>query len=101
QAMLRKSLDALVNLDLSLAYEVIRADDEVDEINRDMYGTTEQCIQEKPDRVYSYIHLLGVSRYLERIADYASNIAEDVIYLVEGQIVRHHTDEFRRTFEQS
>jgi phosphate transport system protein len=91
QAMLHKSLDALVNLDASLAYEVIRADDDVDAINREMYGQTQVCIQREPARVDSYIRLLGVSRHIERIADHASNIAEDVIYLTEGTIVRHRT----------
>lgn len=93
QAMLHKSLDALVNLDVLAASEVIAADDEVDEINRAMYVSTEKCIRQDPESAYSYIHLLGVSRYIERIADHASNIAEDVIYLVEGRIVRHHANE--------
>ena len=95
QSMLHKSLDALVNLDVAAAYEVIAADDEVDAINRDMYVRTEECIRKQPDETYSYIHLLGISRYIERIADHASNIAEDVIYLVEGRIVRHHPNEDR------
>lgn len=93
QAMLHKSLDALVNLDVASANEVIAADDEVDAINREMYVRTEECIRDHPDATYSYIHLLGVSRYIERIADHASNIAEDVIYLVEGRIIRHHASE--------
>ncbi|MBM3289406.1 MAG: phosphate signaling complex protein PhoU [Candidatus Hydrogenedentes bacterium] len=92
-SMLHKSLDALVNLDVTAANEVIAADDEVDAINRDMYVRTEKCIREHPEAAYSYIHLLGVSRYIERIADHASNIAEDVIYLVEGRIIRHHSSE--------
>lgn len=97
QAMLQKSLHALVDLDAVLAYEVIRADDEVDAINREMYGRVEERIRAEPSRVSSYIHLLGVSRHLERIADHASNIAEDVIYLIEGNIVRHRTEEYRPT----
>jgi len=96
QDMLHKSLDALVNLDASLAYEVILADDEVDAINEHMYGQVEKAIQQEPDRVDSYINLLGISHNIERIADHASNIAEDVIYLLEGRIVRHRAEEFRR-----
>ncbi|NUM52033.1 MAG: phosphate signaling complex protein PhoU [Candidatus Hydrogenedentes bacterium] len=95
QTMLHKSLDALVNLDVAAANAVIAADDEVDAINRDMYVSTERCIREQPEAAYSYIHLLGVSRYIERIADHASNIAEDVIYLVEGRIIRHHANELQ------
>ncbi len=95
QAMLHKSLDALVNLNPALAYEVIAADDEVDAMNRDMYGLIEKCIRGDPARVDTYIHLLGISRHIERIGDHASNIAEDVIYLIEGKIVRHRTEQYK------
>jgi len=95
QAMLHKSLDALVQLDAALAYEVIQADDEVDAINREMYGQIEECIQRDPVRVDTYIHLLGIAHHIERIGDHASNIAEDVIYLIEGTIVRHRTEEYK------
>ena len=94
-SMLHKSLDALVNLDVTAAQQVIAADDEVDAINRDMYVRTEECIRNHPEAAYSYIHLLGVSRYIERIADHASNIAEDIIYMVEGRIIRHHAGEMQ------
>jgi phosphate transport system protein len=96
QSMLNRSLDALVNLEAPLAYAIIREDDEVDAINREMYGQIQECIRKNPERVNSYIHLLGVSRLIERIADHASNIAEDVIYLVEGKIVRHHTEDYKQ-----
>jgi phosphate transport system protein len=96
QQMLHKSLDALINLDPELAYAVITADSEVDAINREMYGQIEECIRGDASRVNSYIHLLGVSRHIERIADHASNIAEDVIYLTEGKILRHHIEEYKR-----
>ncbi|MBI5091315.1 MAG: phosphate signaling complex protein PhoU [Candidatus Hydrogenedentes bacterium] len=96
QQMLHKSLDALISLDAGLAYDVITADNEVDAINREMYGQIEECIRRDSGRVNSFIHLMGVSRHIERIADHASNIAEDVIYLVEGRILRHHIGEYRR-----
>jgi len=95
QAMLHKSLDALVNLNPAWAYEVIAADDEVDAMNRDMYGLIEKSIRGDPARVDTYIHLLGISRHIERIGDHASNIAEDVIYLIEGKIVRHRTEQYK------
>ncbi len=95
QDMLHRSLQALVNLDAALAYDVIIADDEVDAINAQMYGGVELGIMKEPARVNSYIHLLGISRHIERIADLASNIAEDVIYLVEGEIVRHRIEEYK------
>lgn len=96
QSMLHKSLDALVNLNARAAFQVIAEDDEVDAINRQVYGLIEQGVRKSPERVDSLIHMLGISRHIERIADHASNIAEDVIYLVEGKIVRHHTEDFLR-----
>jgi phosphate transport system protein len=90
RAMLKNSLDALVNLDLDLANGVCIADDKVDEANRKMYQQVMQAIRKKPDQLEAYINMLSVSRYLERIADHTTNIAQDVIYLMEGEIVRHH-----------
>ena len=80
---------ALVNLDVDLAYRVITMDDEVDQIKNDAYDKIKQAIQDLPERVGFYINLLLISRHLERLADHATNIAEEVIYLVEGEIFRH------------
>jgi phosphate transport system protein len=87
--MLRMSLDSLVNLDVDLAYKVITMDDEVDQIKREAYDKIKQAIRELSERVGYYINLLLISRHLERISDHATNIAEEVIYLVEGEIYRH------------
>ena len=87
--MLKMSLDALVNLDVDLAYKVITMDDEVDQIKKDAYDKIKQAIQELPERVGYYINLLLISRHLERLGDHSTNIAEEVIYLVEGEIFRH------------
>ena len=95
EAMLRESLDALVNLDADLAYKVCLSDDEVDEINRDIYDKIKEVIKVHPDRVSYLINLLLISRHLERIADHATNIAEEVIYMVEGEISRHRKDIFK------
>ena len=95
EAMLRESLDALVNLDADLAYKVCLSDDEVDEINRDIYDKIKEVIKAHPDRVAYLINLLLISRHLERIADHATNIAEEVIYMVEGEISRHRNDMFK------
>ena len=93
--MLKRALDAFVEQDVHIAHEVIALDDEVDAINRHMYQQVEDGIRRTPERVDSLIHLLGVSRHIERIGDHASNIAEDVIYLIEGTIVRHRTEEYK------
>jgi phosphate transport system protein len=92
--MLRKSLDALVSLDANLAREVCAADDQVDALNREAYLQVEESIRRHPDKMEPLIHLLSVSRHLERIADHATNIAEDVIYMCEGQIVRHQSEDY-------
>jgi phosphate transport system protein len=88
-SMLRKSLDALVSLDSKLAREVLEQDDEVDRIHESMYSNVIQAIKEDPERLEQYIHLINISRTLERIADYTVNISEDVLYISGGDIVRH------------
>jgi phosphate transport system protein len=95
QSMLKKSLDSLVNMDADLAWEVGAADDEVDAINRDMYLQVQDGIRKNIDRMECLIHLLQTSRHLERIADHATNIAEDVIYMINGEIVRHHAEDYK------
>ncbi len=89
QAMFKKSLDALVNLDLDEAFLVLTLDDEVDQIYRTIYYDVTSLIRQFPDRVEYLINLLLISRYLERIADHATNIAEEVVYMIEGEIIRH------------
>lgn len=89
QIMLRNSLDAMVNMKETLAHEVLASDDEVDQIHLEMYKTIEATIQKEPKHTDLYIRIMSVSRNLERIADYATNIAEDVIYMIRGKIIRH------------
>ncbi len=95
QSMLRKSLDALVNMDPELAYEVCAADDEVDAMNCRMFQIVQDEIRAHIEKAESLIHLLSVSRHLERVADHATNIAEDVIYMMEGKIVRHKAEDYK------
>jgi phosphate transport system protein len=89
QKMLRDSLEALVNLDEQLARKVCVSDDEVDDINRSVHKQVISSLKEFPGDVERLILFLSVSRNLERIADHATNIAEDVLYMVRGDIVRH------------
>jgi phosphate transport system protein len=95
KAMMKKSLDALMKQDARLAYEVLETDDEIDSMNRDMYKRIQDAIRRKPEHLESLIHLLSCSRHLERIADHATNIAEDVIYMIDGVIVRHRAEDYR------
>jgi phosphate transport system protein len=101
QEMLKKSLDAFVKMDSGLAYEVFADDDEVDSVNREMYRKVEDGIRQHPEHLESLINFLGVSRYLERIADHATNIAEDIIYTIEGKIIRHRVDNHKSTSDKS
>jgi len=95
QSMLRNSLDALVNIDAELAREVCANDDEVDMIHAGIFGKFEEDVRARPDQLHYFSHIMGVSRNLERVADHATNIAEDIIYMSHGEIVRHRTSEFR------
>ena len=90
--LLRQCLDAVVNTDADQARAVCRSDDSVDELHLQNYHDVTKRIVEQPEQADRLIQYLSVSRYLERIADHCTNIAEDIIYLVEGQIVRHDAD---------
>ena len=100
EAMLKNSLDALVNQDVDLAYKVCLGDDEVDRMNRTIYDKVKAAIKEQPDRVAYLLSLMLIGRHLERIADHATNIAEEVIYMIEGKIFRHRKEELK-SFDQS
>jgi len=88
-AMLKQSLDALVNLDIDTAFRILTLDDEVDDIQGNAYSQIKQAMRKHPEEMTYLINLYLISRHLERIADHATNIAEEVIYLIEGEIVRH------------
>jgi phosphate transport system protein len=90
--MVRDSLDAFVNLNVDLAKRVCRMDDEVDRFNREIIEREIRFMKQAPENVEAGLHLFSAARHLERIADHATNIAEDVVYLVEGKIIRHHPE---------
>ena len=89
-AMVRESLDAFVNLDSRQARRVCRMDDEVDRYNDEIIDELMNMMRSSPEMVEAGVSLFSATRHLERIADHATNIAEDVVYLVEGEIIRHH-----------
>ena len=94
--MVRQSLDAFVELNVELARQICQRDDEVDDLNRQVISEMYDVMRERSDLVEAAMHFFSASRHVERIADHATNIAEDVIYLVEGEIARHHpTEEVR------
>jgi phosphate transport system protein len=91
QCLLRDSIDSLVNLNAAEAASICTRDDEIDQMKATIRQEIETAIRQQPDKVGSLLRLLAVSRNLERIADLATSIAEDVVYLVEGRIMRHPT----------
>jgi phosphate transport system protein len=91
--MVQYSLDSLINADTALARKVLAQDDEIDAINRGMYDILSDLICSDCTTTRRATHLLSASRNLERIADLATNIAEDVIFMVDGELVRHRYED--------
>jgi phosphate transport system protein len=91
ESMLERALDALVRSDPTLARLVLAADDEVDELYPELLDEMKDEIRRHLDRLDALVLLFAVARYLERLADHTTNIAEDVLYMTEGEITRHQT----------
>jgi phosphate transport system protein len=91
--MVRHSLDAFMKADANLARHVIRLDDEVDCCNKEIIDELIALMQASPEFVTQGLSVFSAVRHLERIADHATNIAEDVVYLIEGEIIRHRPPE--------
>jgi phosphate transport system protein len=89
KSSVKRSLDALVEMDSGMAREVLAADDEIDALNRKLHKDLQAAIKADPEQLEGLMSLISISRNLERIGDHATNIAEDVIYMIEGEIVRH------------
>jgi len=87
--MVHECIDALVERDVELARRVCLEDREVDEENRRRFAELQQTMKSDPATVERAVSLLSVSRHLERIADHATNVAEDVVFLVDGEVIRH------------
>ncbi len=87
--MLKNSLDALVEFNTEKANDVIKSDDEIDDLNRQMFDIFKDEVIKNPQSVEFMLQYLSISRHLERIADHAVNISEDIIYMIDGDIVRH------------
>ncbi len=92
QHLLKKVLDAFVNIDEAAAREVCASDREIDDMNQEIFQQVKEIIMKNPQQFESLLQIMHISRHLERIADHATNIAEDLIYLIEGRIVRHQPD---------
>ena len=93
KTIVRKSLDSLINIDAYLAREVIKDDHEINAMKSEMKDEIVAALKREPDHAEALITLLAITHRLERIGDHASNIAEDVIYMVDAEIVRHQSAE--------
>ena len=98
--MVRKALDAFVHRDPVAAREVVKLDDVVDADNDQIIEWLTAEMKKSPDLIDAGISMFSAVRHLERIADHATNIAEDVIYLVEGEMVRHHPEALESRTDQ-
>jgi phosphate transport system protein len=89
RSMLKRSLDAIVNLDADVAHKILVEDDEVDRMHHQLSKEVLEQIKQHPDKAGTLIQYLHIARHMERIADHTTNIAEDIIYLITGEIIRH------------
>jgi phosphate transport system protein len=90
--MVRRALDAFINADSEMARAVLKMDDIVDRMNREIFQTVVQRMHENPKIVPQCLDALLIARNFERVGDHATNIAEDVIFWVRGSDVRHHAN---------
>src|SRR5512137_2523647 len=97
QAMVRDALNAFVNGDDVLARDVCGRDDQVDQLNDQVFRELLTYMMQEPGTISRAVDLILVGRHLERIADHATNIGEDVIYMVQGKTIKHHIEEGRAT----
>ena len=93
EGMVRQSLDAFVRRDAQLARTVLLSDDNVDRLRTSVYRDLIELMQQDPSIIPRGVDLILISRHLERIADHATNIAEDTLFLIKGIDVRHHAEE--------
>ncbi|HEX7546503.1 MAG TPA: phosphate signaling complex protein PhoU [Gemmatimonadaceae bacterium] len=91
--MLSDALDAVVRLDGALGRDVCKRDDQVDELHESVFRILLTHMMEDPATISAALELLLVSRNLERVADLATNVAEDAVYLAEGKTIKHHLED--------
>jgi phosphate transport system protein len=96
QKMVKDSLDAFVNRNTQLARSVCQRDDEVDNLNDQIFRELLTYMMEDSSKITRSVDLILIGRNIERVADHATNIGEDVIYLVEGKTIKHHLEERRQ-----
>ncbi|MCL6495404.1 MAG: phosphate signaling complex protein PhoU [Ignavibacterium sp.] len=92
--MLKNAIDAYINGNAELAKKVIMSDDQVDKLNAENHSILKAIMKESPDNIEAAVAFLVISRELERVADHSTNIAEDVFFIVEAQIIKHKYEKY-------
>jgi len=90
--MVKSAIDSFVNNDPALARKVLESDDFIDNLDRETFNLMVKTMKESPEFVEPAAHVIILSRHIERLADHATNISEDVIFLVNARIIKHHAD---------
>ena len=93
RGMVKDAIDSFVNNDPKLAKKVLESDDHIDNLDREIFGMMVSSMKESPKQVEPASHVLILSRHIERLADHATNIAEDVIFLVNAKIIKHNVND--------
>ncbi len=93
--MVKNAIDAFVNNDANLARKVLESDDEIDKLDAENFKAMTEIMKQSADNIVPGAHIMMVSRHIERLADHATNIAEDVIFIINARIIKHHADEHR------
>lgn len=94
QQMLKNAIDSFIEEDAELAKKVILSDDIIDKMNADNHVILKEIMKQSPDNIESAVALLVISRELERLADHCTNVAEDVFFIVEAQMIKHKYEKY-------
>ena len=100
-AMVKDALDSFVQRDSTAARAIIPRDKEVDALNKEMHQMLAQHMMANPDTIARCLHWIVAAKSLERIADHATNIAEDVIFMIDARVIKHHAEEKEKKKEES
>lgn len=92
--ILKNAIDAYIGGNAELAKNVIKTDDQIDKLNAENHSILKDIMKENPDNIESAVALLVISRELERVADHSTNIAEDVFFIVEAQLIKHNYEKY-------
>lgn len=97
RAMVKQAIDAFVNSDANLARSILEADDRIDALDAANFRRMIESMKASAENILPGAHVMIISRHIERLADHATNIAEDVIFIINARIIKHHADEHKKS----